>query len=359
MNWTEYCLQLRRKIMRYNSDRRVNEYLLAGVKDTQQASDMSKHSSVLGYYFRVRKDVKDDCFDYDAVREKAGLYKKIDDMAYNAAYVMNGDVRDYNDAFVFQLAACNYCCPFCYVDDRNLNPRGKQVGWFSAKEIIEAFVEYRDKLPMNRIRISGGEPGLVPELWLEVLDQLAIKSISDRSLQKVFVYADTNLSGYYLTEFLMSDVNGRVLDRDVFKKIAEFHNFAVWGSIKGNDGDTFLESTGLPERHRGLALIWERMLEWLVSDGLDVYINVYNFEPQAMKLFLDKIFHKFGEKFLLRTWIQPIKIYSVVRDRLYQRGVVPDDYEKLLDDRLRENINIINRYLDERMGMSYRQMQRY
>ena len=72
---------------------------------------------------------------------------------------------------------CNICAVQEYCDQHMKVNKGIKENWFSAKKIVDGFIDQRnlDKkngLSSNILRVTGGEPFLVSELLLEILDEL-------------------------------------------------------------------------------------------------------------------------------------------------------------------------------------------
>jgi len=142
---------------------------------------------------------------------------------YSAAYRLegkNGDPKKYNKSLTVQVAGCNYDCNFCYVPKGQKTADTKYGKYFSAKEIIEIFSEARKESeePLNVIRISGGEPIIVPEIILDVYREL-----EKMDLKEVYIWIDTNISTSKYLEKSESDL------KDVMKK----KNIGVVGCFKG------------------------------------------------------------------------------------------------------------------------------
>jgi len=352
--WAERCETLRREIRKYDKDKRCYKYLLADVRETQQASDMHAESPVLGNWFRMRSDIKTSNRHLLKSEDYINKTAEIGDMCFNAAFKMGRKPEYFNKSFVLQVAACNYHCPACYVDDRSRQP-GKvdPVGWFTAREIVDYFLDYKEKNNMNRIRISGGEPGLVPELWLEVLEFLQEKELSDQ----IFVDIDTNLSTHQLTDLLMSDVSGRELDRLIWPKIARFNNYAIFASMKGSSPAEMVKAIGLSMDEVYLFGHQWRMLELMVDAGLDVYLNIYHTTPVNVLSMYERGEKIFGENFWFRTWVQPIKIYEVVKNRL--PWIDTAAWQRRLDDEYGVCEKKIDDYMQARFGKKYRQVPRH
>lgn len=67
---------------------------------------------------------------------------------------------------VFQLAGCSWQCWYCYVDANLLSGSKERAGFFSADELVSMYLQ--EENPPDIIDLSGGQPDLVPEwtLWM-------------------------------------------------------------------------------------------------------------------------------------------------------------------------------------------------
>jgi uncharacterized Fe-S cluster-containing radical SAM superfamily protein len=171
--------------------------------------------------------------------------------AYSAAFRLKGklgDPKDFNVAFASQLSGCTYACNFCYVPSQ-VNAANPALGmFFSPKEIIEHFERAREKSkePINVLRITGGEPTIVPEIVLGVYDRL-------EEIPNTYLWIDTNLS---TTKYLLK------LEGDL-KSIVKKRNVGVVGCFKGFCKDDFSIITGAkPEFYENQFEAAKLFLEW-------------------------------------------------------------------------------------------------
>lgn len=105
-----------------------------------------------------------------------------------AASRLGGHWSDHNLAAICHVAACNLRCPYCYVEFRHLSA---QDGFpTTAAEVVRAFVALRRERrqtgeQLSILRISGGEPLLVPEFIADVHDELRRHGLAEACLLKV------------------------------------------------------------------------------------------------------------------------------------------------------------------------------
>lgn len=155
---------------------------------------------------------------------------------------------------VFQLAGCNYRCWFCYVDYALLRGDIKRAKYFTCESLVESYA--RETCEPKVIRLSGGQPDLVPE-WVPWMMTALKGSGLDRD---TYLWVDDNLSNDYAWRFLQDE------DWDV---ILDYRNFGRVGCLKGFDRESFHFNTGAPPEHFDRQL---RVLSRLVKTGLDVYV---------------------------------------------------------------------------------------
>jgi uncharacterized Fe-S cluster-containing radical SAM superfamily protein len=142
---------------------------------------------------------------------------------YAAAYRFEGkgeDPRNYSKSLTIQVAGCNYDCNYCYVPKELRTASTRHGKYFTAKEIVETFLQARrDSLePLNVIRITGGESILVPEIIRDVYEE-----VEKMKLERIYFWIDTNLSTCKYLEDVESDL----------KPVLRKKNVGIIGSFKG------------------------------------------------------------------------------------------------------------------------------
>ena len=322
---------LRSKIMRkQNGDLRL---LLANFQDTKQKVDIEKRNSVVEDFFRIKIDVKpwrdakdtrkdNKSFDWnnkEAIMDSMTSPSSFDMPSWVLYNLKNKkdldkEINKYCEVFIYQLKGCNLHCPYCFVDDFNKNGKyDSNSGFFSMQEIIREFELERIKRTnekninqIYRIRASGGEPSIVPEQWLSLLQELDKRGLS----RTVHVQSDTNLTTGHFLDAL--EENNRI-EKNILNKIAEYKNFSLLCSFKGTDKENFSKNTGVDS-----SLINEQMysFEKLVNAGIDVYPFFYNPNPKTIENFMENLEEKFGSNIYAKIWTLPLKVYEPVRDRL-------------------------------------------
>lgn len=109
---------------------------------------------------------------------------------------LGGRWEQYNHMIAVQVAACTpFNCWHCYLDEEL--KQGKLCTFVTVTQILDSFLDQKKRdrqqgVEDNVLRITGGEPFLLPDLILECL-----ADIKGRGLDKeVFVWTETNLSPF-------------------------------------------------------------------------------------------------------------------------------------------------------------------
>jgi uncharacterized Fe-S cluster-containing radical SAM superfamily protein len=217
----------------YNKDRK---WLSASVEDVWS-----------GRFLGVAKDVK-------SVPLSEIKRIRYQNPCYSAALRLGGDPRDYNKIFTIQVAGCDFDCNYCYVPNQINVANPKFGGYFSAKEMIDIFVKERNgsKEKMNVVRISGGNPTIVPEIMTDVFGEM-----EDRGL-KAYLWVDTNLS----TDKYVKGLRG-------LKKVLKSRNVGVVGCFKGTCKEDFSVITGAQPGSYDKQF---RTARWFLDQGTDFYV---------------------------------------------------------------------------------------
>ncbi len=292
--------------------------LLASFVGTSQAKDIAVRTRVVADYFRSKiyeklEEIEKEVHNFR--REPAGI--AAERLSAPSSCLSEENKKDWqepqiaqcNNVFLFQLNGCNLHCWYCYVDDINKSTNPKYGDYLSCEEILMHFlVETRKgqflKNPdkqVNVLRISGGEPFLVPEViyWM-------IEAIEKFELQDyLYLWVDTNLS--------TGEFYWKYLNEEQREKIRNFKNIGFMGCYKGIDEEMFSEVTGAaPEFFKGQF----KMHRKLIDEGLDVYtylypapISTHNLEKRIPD-FIDRMQKEVSELAPLRLTTPCIKIYT-------------------------------------------------
>ena len=97
---------------------------------------------------------------------------------------------------VFQLAACNWRCWYCFVDDNRLSASRSTSRYFSAPELIALYMSAENRPDI--LDLSGGQPDLAPEWTLWMIDECERRGL----IGQIYFWIDDNLSNDFLFRFL-------------------------------------------------------------------------------------------------------------------------------------------------------------
>jgi uncharacterized Fe-S cluster-containing radical SAM superfamily protein len=121
------------------------------------------------------------------------------------------------------------------------------------------------------LRITGGEPFLIPDFILECLEEIKKRGLE----KKILVWAETNL-----TPFLPSPDEGEPIIEawEVeeghswrWRDLAKFENFCLHPCLHGVDTDSFKRNTGFTISNFGRLL---EGLEMLLRAGISIYPSI-------------------------------------------------------------------------------------
>jgi uncharacterized Fe-S cluster-containing radical SAM superfamily protein len=202
-------------------------------------------------------------------------------------------------AQVFQNAACNWRCWYCYVPFNLLAANEARADWLTADQLIDLYLADAERPSI--IDCSGGQPDLVPERipWM-------MQSLRRRSLEhSVYLWSDDNLSNDYFWQYLSADQR---------RQIREYRNYGRVGCFKGYNHASFSFNTNADQ------VLFDRQFEIfgrLLALGIDLY-GYATFTSaddrgisQDMSLFVDRL-----------QGIHPDLPLRVVPLRIEQYGVV-------------------------------------
>lgn len=206
-------------------------------------------------------------------------------------------------AQVFQNAACNWRCWYCFVPYSLLSANPKHSEWLTPADLIELYLEQPNRPKV--VDLSGGQPELVPEwvLWtIEELDQKGLRG-------EIYLWSDDNLSCDYFWRYLTAAQQERIVTFPFYGRVACF---------KGFDEESFAFNT------RAETWWFDRqfeLMERLVRSGMDVYAYVTFTTPSAqnvgdgMRRFVDRL-QDIDPNLPLRTVPLEIQGFSPVLNRL-------------------------------------------
>jgi uncharacterized Fe-S cluster-containing radical SAM superfamily protein len=206
-------------------------------------------------------------------------------------------------AQVFQSAACNWRCWYCYVPFELLAANRKYSDWMSPSQLIDLYLEQPDPPPM--IDLTGGQPDLVPE-WVPWM----MAELKERGLDRqVYLWSDDNLSNDYLWRFLSN------ADLEL---MASYPNYGRVCCFKGFNSESFAFNT------RAEATLFDQqfqLLKQLLSLGIDLYAYATFTTPLESEIaadmtrFVDRL-QEVDRNLPLRTVPLEIQTFTPVKGRL-------------------------------------------
>lgn len=203
---------------------------------------------------------------------------------------------------IFQNAACNFRCWFCFVDDILLTGSERNARWFIAGQLVDRYLDLKNR--PNILVLSGGQPDLTPEWAPWTLEELDQRSHGG----KVFVWMDDNLSGFLSWE-LLSHSDWERMRRPTFAKLC---------GLKGIDAQRFSENTSVHPR------FYERQFEILsrfINERIEIYIELVLTSADdtditlSMRKFVDRL-SQVHPNLPLRVNPTQIRLYTPTRTRL-------------------------------------------
>jgi uncharacterized Fe-S cluster-containing radical SAM superfamily protein len=209
-------------------------------------------------------------------------------------------------AQVFQNAACNWRCWYCFVPYSSLSANPVHSAWLTPAELVNLYLKEEHRPAI--IDLSGGQPELTPEWvpWMiEALDHQGLRG-------SVYLWSDDNLSCDYFWRYLSRTQQELVSTYPFYSRVACFKGFDEV-SFKFNtraEGEWFSKQFELMAR--------------LVASGMDVYAYVTFTTPRAhgikdaIRRFVDRL-QEIDERLPLRTVPLEIQEFSPVVSRLTQR----------------------------------------
>jgi uncharacterized Fe-S cluster-containing radical SAM superfamily protein len=211
--------------------------------------------------------------------------------------------KDMIRAQVFQIAACNFRCWYCFVPGELLEASSEHAEWLTPGRLVELYLDQED--PPLVIDLSGGQPDLAPE-WVPWMMKELIARGLDR---KVYLWSDDNLSTDYFWRFL----SGK--DQEV---VGNYRNYSKVCCFKGFDSESFAFNT------RTDSALFDRQFE-LMGRLLDLGIDLYSYVTFTtgsssdiegrMHRFIDRL-QSLDDRLPLRTVPLEIRVFTPVRTRL-------------------------------------------
>ena len=210
---------------------------------------------------------------------------------------------DMQRAQVFQIAACNFRCWYCFVPYDLLGANVEHSSWLNPSRLVDLYLDQQD--PPRVIDLSGGQPDLAPE-WVPWM----MKELRDRELaQEVYLWSDDNLSTDYFWRFL---------DEEDQELVSTYQNYGRVCCFKGFDNESFTFNTLVD------AVLFDqqfKLISSLLTLGIDIYAYVTfttgssNHIEGRMRSFIDRL-QEIDKNLPLRTVPLEIRTFTPVKKRL-------------------------------------------
>ncbi len=282
------------------------------------------------------------------------------DYASIIGYKLKSSYRLFNRQISIHIPLCPNDCWHCYVPKElyvGISSDEKRYDYTNAKEIIEKFLKQRESdkrqgKESNVLRITGGEPFLLPEFMLEVLKEIRSAKLED----EVFLWTETNLMPF-IEENGRSFMDGEK-NKTILSELSTFKNFAVHPCFHGISDNETKVITGKPYN-----ITLEMQLDAVkkLSDaGIDIYptfgSNVCN--PTYINRFFSKLKAEIHPDLPLKVALVEYNCEydSVIKERLedgrsqgdpkiYSRFATLRIWNQLLLDRYGIGYGILPRHL--------------
>lgn len=290
-NIGRFSLSLREKAL--DIDRR--RILLANLRDSEQEKDLSIPPNCNGFgrirHFRRTDPRRSNFWPSDPL--------PIDPVCKALKLPQTDVIR----AQVFQLAACNFKCWYCFVPFNLIRGDLSHSQWLTSRNILELYLQEDDR-PIV-IDLSGGQPDLVPEWTLWMMEELRNVGLEE----KVYLWSDDNLSSDFLWRFLK--------DTEI-EYLATYSNYSRVCCFKGYNSKSFSFNTGVGS---DLYKYQFDLMKRLFSLKIDLYAyttfttnSVENIEDD-MRYFVDSL-QEIHLNLPLRTVPLEIIPFTPVKSRL-------------------------------------------
>lgn len=244
--------------------------------------------------------------------------------------------RDEMRAQVFQNAACNWRCWYCFVPFNLLSANPAHSAWLTPSELLQLFLREPDRPVV--LDLSGGQPELVPE-WTHWM----IEEIERNGLRgQIYLWSDDNLSCDYFWRYLNSAQQEAVASYPYYGRVACF---------KGFDEESFAFNTRAEKSWFSRQF---ELMQRLVRSGMDVYAYATFTAPtgtgisDGMPRFVDQL-QTIDENLPLRTVPLEIQKFTPVLARL-------DGFLQTTFDHQWRAVEAWQRELDRRFSASIRNL---
>lgn len=288
INTDTFSADLRPRSIRIDS----REVLISRIEGSDQAFDLTDPPNA-GGYGRVRH--------FRGAQQSPWPHNPLPVLP--AAIRLGRPESETATAEVFQNAACNWRCWYCYVPFNLLSANEEQSGWFTSDEMVRMYCEL-DERPLV-IDCSGGQPDLVPEWIPWMMDALTAAGLQD----DVYLWSDDNLSNDYFWKFLSGTQR---------RQVASFRNYGRVCCFKGFDPQSFAFNTKADSE---LFVRQFELFDRLLDSGIDLYAYATFTGPDPARAvagiatFMDRL-QEIDRNLPLRLVPLRIEVFGVVAGRV-------------------------------------------
>lgn len=269
----------------------TGEVLITDYRGTQQETDLTEPANCDGvgrirHFRRHQKNWNDNPLPIDPACHSLGLAN-----------------TDELRAQVFQNAACNWRCWYCFVPFDLLSANTNHARWITAADLVACYRALPNRPPM--IDLTGGQPDLTPE-WIPWM----LRSLRDAGLQDTtYVWSDDNLSNDYFWRYLTAAEIATITEYEHYGRVACF---------KGFDETSFAFNTSAaPTLFNEQFTLFERFL----TLKIDLYAYTTFTAPTSdgiaakMRDFVDRL-QRIHHNLPLRTVPLPVAEFTPVTARM-------------------------------------------
>lgn len=214
-----------------------------------------------------------------------------------------GTWEDYNNGIEIKIPFCNMNCVYC--DYISIKREKSSFAFIGLKNIIR---ELCRKSRRGVLKVSGGEPFLIPDFVVEICNQVNLESFKLERNKQYYIIFETNLLAkeYELT----------------VKKIDRITPYCIVGSFKGFNSSNFSQNTGISKKITSEEYFdvqfknGAKILEKMLTSGLgeifftvpELLWNISNDEAyEILSSFIDKLSSEIHRLAPLRVTILNIR----------------------------------------------------
>jgi len=165
-----------------------NQFLISRFTNSVQEKDLSEGSNCQGFgrihHFKFEKgnDWVNDPLPHQVAAWKLGLPFHHEERVQ-----------------VFQNAACNCRCWYCFVDYNLLTASKSHSDFKTADDLLDLFLQEKNRPYI--IDLSGGQPDIIPEWPVRMMEALIRRKLDDRC----YLWLDDNLTTYNAWKYLSNE----------------------------------------------------------------------------------------------------------------------------------------------------------